>query len=413
MDKKIEKKKWGKKRIALYSFGGVAVLLAVYFFFSGRESSMTIDSDKATFATVRSGDFQEYVIQTGNVVPGRTFYLDAIEGGNIMQILKESGAEVKKGDPILILENASLRLNVLSQENSLIEQINRARTTRLQLDQNYLSQKQQLAQIDNQLAILAPKFKRDSSLYAKNMISRQEFEQTQADYIYNQQRKEFTEESFKSDSGLRVLQLSQLKSSESNMLENLDGVRKILDNLVVKAPIDGLLSTVQLQEGKNVTQGERLGQVDVMGTNKIRVKVDEIYLSRVNKNCVANVNINGEAYDLKVDYIYPNVKDGSFEVDLVFDTEPEGLRNGQSLRVKLELGEATSQIQIPVGGFYSNTGGNWVYVVDPSTNTARKRNIRLGRKNSNYYEVLEGLSPGEQVIISSYDTYGESEVLNW
>jgi len=413
MDKKIEKKKWSTKRY-LYIGIGVIGLIAFYYLFVDRQSQLTIDADKVTFAVAKSGDFQEYIIQTGEIVPSRTFYLDAIEGGNIIHVYKESGMAVKKGEPILELENANLRLSVLSQENSLNEQINMVRTTRLQLDQNHLNQKQQLAQIDNQLDVLAPKYKRDSALYNKKMISDQVFEQTNADYKYNLKRKDFTSESYRNDSGLRKMQIGQLTQSEKNMLENLIGVRKILDNLVVRAPIDGILSTIQLQEGKNVTMGERLGQVDVIGTNKVRVKIDEMYFPRVNKNCHASVEISNKKYMLKVDYIYPTIKDGTFEVDMVFEQEePKELVNGQSLRLKIELGQPSKEIQIPVGAFYSNTGGNWIFVVDIASNTAVRRPIRLGRKNSEYYQVMEGLKPGDKVIVSSYDNFGDNEMLAW
>lgn len=415
MDKKIAKSKWTKRNITYLSIGAIVLIfLTYYLFFSEQRSKIAIDPDKVTFAEAKSGDFQEYIIQTGEVVPSRIFFLDAVEGGNIVHVLKESGSEVRMGDPILELENANLRLSVLSQENSLIEQINRVRTTRLQLDQNYLAQKQQLAQIDNQLAILRPKFSRDSTLYAKKMISLQDFQQTEADFKYNAKRREFTYESFKRDSELRVFQLAQLKSSEASMMENLNGVRRILDNLIIKAPIDGQLSTIQLNEGKNVVKGERLGQVDIIGNNKISVKIDEIYLSRVTQDCRATTVISNETFELSVNYIYPTITDGQFEVDMTFtDGIPEGLINGQSLRMKIELGQLSKQIQIPVGGFYSNTGGNWVYVVNDATKTAEKRNIQLGRKNSKYYEVLDGLSSGDKVIVSSYDNFGESEILTW
>ena len=415
MDKKITKKKWTYKRKLYVVLGVFFMSFMVYFLASfDSRSKLTIDPKKVSFANVERGDFQEYIIQLGEVVPSRTFFLDAVEGGNIVHIFKESGAEVKKGDKIVELENINLRLSVLSQENSLNEQINRIRTTRLQLDQNYLTKKQELAQIDNQLQILKPKFSRDSTLYAKELIAKQTFERTEADYRYNLKRKEFTYKAFKSDSTARVLQLQQLRSSEISMLENLNGVQQILDNLVIKAPIDGQLSSPQLQEGQNINKGERIGQVDIMGSYKVRVPIDELYLSKIRKGLTATATVDNKNYELQITYVYPNITNGRFDVDMMFMGEiPESIRRGQSLRLRIELGNPSIATLIPVGGFYQNTGGNWIYVQEPGSNMAVKRNIRLGRKNTGHYEVVQGLNPGERVIISSYNTFGENEMLVW
>jgi len=413
MDKIIKKKKWTTKKISYTAVGVVVLCAAIYIGFSERGSKLNINPDKTTFSMVKRGQFQEYIVQTGEIVPNGTYFLDAIEGGNITEVVKESGAIVKKGDVIVVLENANLRLNVLSQENSLNEQINRIRTTRLQLDQNYLSQKQQLAQIENQLQILGPQFRRDSVLFSKELISRQAFEKTQADYRYNLKRKEFTYESFKNDSTSRVTQLSQLRSSEISMMESLTGVRQILSNLVIKAPIDGQLTTSRLQEGQNISKSERIGQVDVIGNYKVKVPIDELYLSRIDKGLVASTLYAGKEYRLMINYIYPKVEDGKFEVDMSFiDEIPEGIRSGQSLRLKIELGKSSEQLLIPVGGFYRSTGGNWVYVLE-NDNKAIRREIRLGKKNSENYQVLEGLDIGDKVITSSYDNFGDNKTLVW
>ncbi|WP_148782450.1 efflux RND transporter periplasmic adaptor subunit [Aquimarina intermedia] len=415
MDKKIEKKKITAKKILVWGMLSLIVVFILYLTISANsKSTVKIEYDKLSVATVKKLPFQEYIIEMGEVVPNRTFYLDAVEGGNIINVFKESGAIVKKGMPILELENANLKLNVLSQENSLNEQINRVRTTRLQLDQNFLAQKTALAEIENFLHVQKPKFYRDSILFNKGIISKQEFEKTQADYRYNLKRKQFTNESFKKDSASRVLQLEQLRSSERNMIENLSGVKQILDNLIVKAPIDGQLYTGQLQEGQNINKGERIGQVDVLGTYKVRVPIDEIYLSRIKKGLNAKTDINGESYLLTVRYIYPTVENGEFMVDMEFINEvPEGVISGQSLRLRIELGQSSEELAIPVGGFYNNTGGNWLFVLNEGTNEAEKRTIELGKKNIEYYQVLSGLEVGEKVIISSYDSFGDNERIVW
>jgi HlyD family secretion protein len=415
MDKVIKKKKWTLKKIS-YIIGGVLLLGLIVFQigWADKRSRLKVDVEKMTIATVNQGVFQEFIPQTGAVVPSRTFFLDAVEGGNINRVIRESGAMVRKGDPIIGLQNASLRLSVLSQENSLNEQINRVRQTRLQLDQNDLIQKQTLAQIENQLAILGPQYTRQKTLLEKDLIAKQDFERVEADYKFNIRRKEITSTSYKNDSTSRILQLKQLNSSERSMLQNLDGVNQILENLVIKAPIDGQLSTPQLQEGQNINRGQRVGQVDIVGSYKVRVPIDELYLPRISKGLGATTKFAGKSYKMKIIYIYPTITSGRFEVDMEFDGEtPQGIRRGQSLRMRIELGQSSEELLLPVGGFYKDTGGNWVFVIEEGSNKAVRRNIRLGRKNTENFEVLDGLQPGDKVITSSYDHFGDNEVLIW
>jgi HlyD family secretion protein len=415
MDKVIKKKKWTLKKI-LYILGGAAVLGLIVFQigWADKRSRLKVDLEKMTIATVNRGVFQEFIPQTGAVVPSRTFFLDAVEGGNINKVIRESGAMVQKGDPIIGLQNASLRLSVLSQENSLNEQINRVRQTRLQLDQNDLIQKQTLAQIENQLAILGPQYLRQKTLLEKDLIAKQDFERVEADYKFNLKRKEITSTSYKNDSTSRILQLRQLNSSERSMLQNLEGVNQILENLVIKAPIDGQLSTPQLQEGQNVNRGQRVGQVDIVGSYKVRVPIDELYLPRISKGLGATTKFDNNSYKMKIIYIYPTITGGRFEVDMEFDGDtPPGIRRGQSLRMRIELGQSSEELLLPVGGFYKDTGGNWVFVLEEGTNKAVRRNIRLGRKNTENFEILDGLQPGDRVITSSYDHFGDNEVLVW
>ncbi|WP_281322329.1 efflux RND transporter periplasmic adaptor subunit [Flavobacterium aestivum] len=414
MDKIISKKKWTYKKISYIAIGVFfAVFIVSFLVMYKSKSTLKIDPEKVAFSNVERGDFQEYIVQQGEVVTGRTYFLDAVEGGNITKIFKESGDKVKQGDKIVELENINLRLSILGQENSLSEQINHIRTTRLQLDQNFLANKQELAQIENQLQILKPQFKRDSILFKKQLISKQVFERTEADYKYNLKRKVFTLRAFESDSISRVLQLKQLHSSELSMSENLNGVRKILDYLVIKAPIDGQLSSPQLQEGQNINKGERIGQVDITGVYKVRVPIDELYLSKIRKGLRATTEIANKTYELQITYVYPNITNGRFDVDMQFmETIPKDIKRGQSLRLKIDLGNPSIATLIPVGGFYQSTGGNWIYVAD-GTNKAVKRLIRLGRRNMANYEVIDGLNPGERVIISSYSTFGDNEELIW
>jgi HlyD family secretion protein len=413
MDRKIKKKTWTLKRIGTYGAIGLFVVFVAYqFIFADRRSHYKIDRDKVTISEVKRGVFQEFIPQTGTVEPSRTVYLDAVEGGTIKRVVAESGAVLSKGDVILELSNLNRELTVLQQEASFNESINRARETRLNIMRNDLEQKQTLALIDNQLAILGPQYERQKQLYEKKLISKQEFERTKADYEYNLQRKRITYEVYKNDSIDRIRQLRATSISEQKMTQSLDNVNRILDNLVIRAPIDGQLTRPQLDAGQNVNPGQRLGQVDVMGSYKVRVEIDEIYLPRISEGLRATTTFANRDYELVITYVYPNVQNGRFPVDMNFvgDT-PAGIRRGLSLRLRIELGQSSEELLLPVGGFYKDTGGNWVYVLEEGGNQAVKRNVKLGRKNTENFEILEGLQPGDRVITSSYENFGNNEVL--
>lgn len=412
MDKKIDKKFWTIKRIATY--GGIALLvgfIAYQFIFADRRSTFKTDKDKLTISTVQRGEFKEFIPQTGTVEPARTVFLDAIEGGNIKRIVSESGKMLKKGDVILELTNLNRELTVLQQEASFNESINRARETKLVIMRNDLEQQQQLALIDNQLQILEPQYQRQKQLYEKKLIAKQEFEQTEANYKYNLERKKITYQAYRADSIDRIRQLKFTAESEQKMMVSLNNLSKILDNLEIKAPIDGQLSTPHWEIGQAVTQGQRLGQVDIVGSYKVRVPIDELYLPKISVGLPASTSFANKDYMLVITYIYPTIQNGRFEVDMEFQGDtPQGIRRGQSLRMRIELGQASEELLLPVGGFYKDTGGNWVFALD-SDNKAVRRNIKLGRKNSENFEVLEGLQPGDRVITSSYENFGNNEVL--
>jgi HlyD family secretion protein len=415
MDKKIKKKKWTVKRISMI-IGGTALLSFIVYqlAFSDRRSKLNVDSDKMTFATVTKGEFTEFIPQTGTVQPKNTRYLDAIEGGTIKRIVAESGAILRKGDIILELANLNRELSVMGQEASLNESINRVRQTRLQLSQNDLLQQQQLAQIDNAIAKLKPEFERQKYLYERKLVAEKVYLDTKADYEYQLKRKEITYASYQVDSLSRISQLKELDASEDRMMASLSGVGKILDNLTLRAPIDGQLSTPQLEVGQAVSAGQRLGQVDVVGEYKVRCPIDELYLPRISTGLGATFKFAGKEYKLKIKYIYPTIANGRFEVDMDFDGEqPAGIRRGQSVRLRIALGNSSEQILLPKGGFYKDTGGNWIFVVLPGENKAVKRKIKLGRQNTENFEVLGGLEPGDRVITSSYSHFGDNEVLVW
>lgn len=413
MDKKIAKKRFTVKKVAMYL--GIALFVGFVGYmiiFRDSRPAVIVEKEKITISEVSTGIFQETIPQTGTVEPSRTVFLDAIEGGNIKRIVKESGAMVKKGDLIIELTNLNREISVLQQEAQQIESINRSRDTRLSIVRNDVEQRQTLAQIANQLAIFKPQYERQKVLFEKKLISKQDFERTEADYKFNVERWNITYDVYRKDSLNRLNQLLDIELSEIRMRQNLEGVRKILDNLNIKAPIDGQLSTPHWEIGQAVNQGQRFGQVDILGSYKVRVPIDELYLPRISQGLKATTDFNNKTYNLVITYIYPNIVGGRFEVDMAFEGEtPQGIRRGQSLRMRIELGQSAEGVLLPVGGFYKDTGGNWVFVMEPDGKRAVKRDIKLGRKNPEHFEVLEGIKPGDKVVTSSYENFGNNEVL--
>lgn len=414
MDKKIKKKTWTTKRIAMIVGGVAIVALFIYsFIFMDVRSTLNVETEKLTISTVQEDSFQEFIQVTGTVQPIQTIYLDAIEGGVVQEVYQESGTMVDEGDTILTLSNSSLQLNVLNREAQLYDQINNVRNSRLNLEQNTLQLQEQLADARSQKEILEAQFNRQKKLSEKDLISEQEFEQTKENFEYQKKRYQLTYESYRKDSVQTITQMEQLNNSEDRMYRSLTAVQHILDNLVVEAPTAGQLSTIELNQGQSISQGERIGQVDILDSYKIRVDIDEYHLSRISTGLRGSFSFNGQSHELIITKIYPVVTNGQFEVDMEFINEPpSGLTRGQTTRIRLELGESSDALLLARGGFYQTTGGNWVFKVNEEGDQAVKQYIRLGRQNPEYFEVLSGLEPGDKVITSSYDTFGDNEVLN-
>ena len=401
------------KKISMYALGLLFIAFILWsFLFADKRSKVKIDAEKITIGKVEYGVFQDFIPVTGNVLPIETRFLDAIEGGIIQAIDKESGEILKKGDVILRLTNTALELSVLSQEASLYEQINRSATTRLSLNQNDLSQQAQLAEIEYQIELLRPQYDRYKRLYEKDLISKREFEEVEEQYKYYLKKKSLTYASYRQDSLARSYQLRQIDASERRMMQSLEGVGRILENLIIRAPINGQLATPDLELGQSIVSGERIGQIDVLDSFKVRVRIDELYLPRTEKGLFGTFNLAGDQYELVITKIYPTITEGRFEVDMEFTREQaEGIKRGQSVRIRLQLGNSAEALLLPVGGFYKDTGGNWVYVIEQNGAQAVRRDIRLGRKNPEYFEIISGLEEGDRVITSSYDHFGDNEVL--
>lgn len=413
MDRKIEKKIWTLKRIAVFSVVAVLSSALIYSLIFGDSSSkLNVDLEKITVSAVTEGAFQEFIPVTGNVMPIKTIYLDAIEGGRVEKIFVEEGSFVNKGDELLKLSNSRLQLDIINREAQLLEQINNLRNTRLAMEQNRLNLRAQLLDLDYQIQQQKRLYEQNVELMKQSLISKTEHDQSKEQYDYLVKRRALTIESQRQDSLMRAVQIQQLEGSVSLLQSNLGVIKQNLVNLTLRAPITGQLTSLNAEIGESKAAGQRLGQIDVLDGFKLRVAIDEHYIARINIGQSGEFDFAGSSFRLAIKKVYPEVVNGRFEVDMNFvDDEPEGIRRGQTMHIRLELGDLADAILLSRGGYYQKTGGNWVYVVDPSGEFAVRRDIKIGRQNPQVFEVLSGLEPGEQVITSSYDHFGDIEKL--
>lgn len=409
MDRIIEKKAWYLQKKNWYAAGVVVAVIVLYSVFLGESGSrLRVDREKLSIVEVQKGHFQEYIARTGTVNPITTVYLDAIEGGRVEELLLEEGSMVEKGDVILRLSNSELNLQILNSEASFTEQVNRLRDTRLRMEQDRLSVKRSLLDINLSLSKSKRAYKRNKIFFEKDLISREEFDESNDNFEYFRQTKELLLQRQRTDSISRTIQIQRLEDNLKNMESNLDLVRAKLQNLNVKAPVTGQLGSLKAELGESKARGQRLGQVNVLDNFKINALVDELYIARLSKGLKAKFTFNGKDYKLIVYKVYPEVRGGQFEIDMKFIGElPRGIRTGQTFRTKIELGEPRAAVLIPRGGFFQSTGGQWIFVIDPTGKFATKKSIKLGNQNPKYYEVLEGLVPGEKVVANAYDLYGD------
>ena len=415
MDRIIQRKKWTPRRIAWMSGGAVLLFVIVYALLSvGGSSTLRVEADKLTVSEVTYGEFQEFIAVSGTIVPIKTFYLDATQGGTVTDIILEEGSYVNVGDQILQLDNTDLHLDIMYREAQLFEQMNNLRNTRLLMEQNTLRLRADLLEIDRQISDSKRKYEGCVRLKEKGLISQHEFEQAQDEYEYWTKNRELTLETQKQDSTLRAIQIEQLEASVARMQANMEIIKGKLENLVVKAPIAGHLTSLNAEVGQLKSPGSRLGQIDVLEGFKINAGIDEYYIARISTGQTGEVKIAGKTYQIVTSKVYPEVREGRFQVDMEFTGEqPEGIRRGQTVQIRLALGELSEAVMLARGGFYNDTGGNWAYVLDQSGKFAVKRKIRLGRYNTQVYEVLDGLEPGENVITSSYDNFGDFDRLTF
>lgn len=406
MDRVVEKKRPVGRMVA-YGMGGIAALLFIWWLagmlLGGR--SLSVNAQRVFVSPVTVGTFEDFIPLRGRLVPRSTVYLDAIEGGRVEEVLIEDGALVEAGDPIALLSNTSLQLEVLGREAAVTEQLNNMRTIELQLEQNRLSHKRNLVEIDYQIIRLNRSIERQRDLAAKNLVSQSTVDELQDELTYYMNRRAVTLESQATDTRMQAQQLRQLRDAGDQLQAGLGFARKNLEDLNVRAPVSGKLSGFNIEVGESIVRGGRLGQIDDPQGYKLNVKIDEFYLGRVDLQQVATTEHGNRDYELQVSKIYPQVNNGQFEVDMLFGEEPDGLRRGQTMQLKLTLGDNADALLIPNGAFYQETGGNWLFVVSADGTEAIKRSVRLGRRNTDFIEVLDGLEPGEKVITSPYTSY--------
>ena len=413
MDKKIEKKKWTWQKIAIYAaiVAGAAFLFSAIWKDAGT-SKLNVETERLLVDTVHQGVFQEFIPVTGIVQPLKTVFIDAIEGGRVEEKFVEDGAMMQKGQPILRLSNPDLQLNYLNQEANTVAQINQIRNTSLMMEQQSLNLREQALDVEFNIDLFSKRNERNKELYNAKAVARVDFEETtdQLEHLYR--RKKMLARTIEKDSMFHVLQQEQMNNSLDLMKRNLAIAKLSLDNLVIRSPIDGQLSGLNTELGELINQGESIAQVDDLSNFKIRARIDEYYISRIFIDQEGSFQFDGKTYSLRIRKIYPQVTNGSFEADLLFIGEaPKNIKRGQSVSIKLELSAEEEGLLLARGSFYQKTGGNWIYLVESGSNVARKQNIKVGRQNPNFYEVLEGLRPGDVVIVSSYDNFGDKDEL--
>ena len=410
MDKKIERKRFNKKTILIIVGVVLFVGLVGYGYSLSLNKVYKADADKVTISPVIYGDFEDVVLLNASVVPLTSVIISSPEGGTVAEIFTENGANVVKGTPLLRITNPNALSSYTSSETGITEQINQLRKLRLDLEQNQRVMSQDMMDIENSLRTASRKYKIDSTLFSKKVITTQEFAASSQDYEYYQGRKKILKEAVKQENQSRIMQLQQIDISIGRMNESLETIRQNIENMTIKAPVAGRLSSYDPIIGKSYNVNEMLGKIDVMQGYKLQAGVDEYYINRVKEGQTANCEFNGKTYKLSVKKVIPEVTSGQFQIELTFEGQsPVELRRGLSLQVKLTLSDNSKSLLVSQGQFFQSTGGSWVFVVKDGK--ALKRNVKIGRKNYLYYEILDGLQKGEQVITSSYDQFNQYDII--
>ena len=416
MDKIIEKKTGGRvaftKKALPWWLGALLAVFVVYLIARPNNKTLRVDRDTITVSDAVRGEFNDYIRISGRVQPMTTIQLSPQEGGIVEQILIEEGSPVKAGDPILVLSNDNLDMQILNAEADLAEKENIQRNTQISMEQQRLDVRQNVLEYSIQVERLRRAYEQQKALYEDKLVAKEEYLKAEEDYRLAQQKYDLIRERARQDSLYRSAQVDRMEESLESMLLNMQMIRRRKSNLVVKAPIDGELGLLDVVLGQSIASGTRIGQINSVGTYKVEAQIDEHYIDRVTEGLEATFERQNETYSTVIRKVYPEVREGKFKADFKFAGEqPDNIRSGQTYYLNLQLGQPEEAVIIPRGTFYQKTGGKWIYVVSKDGNKAVRREIRIGRQNPQYYEVLEGLEPGEKVITSGYETYGDSDVL--
>ena len=416
MDKIIEKKTGWRvaftKKAMPWWLGALLLVFVIYLIARPNNKTLRVDKDTVTISSAVKGEFNDYIRISGRVQPMTTIQLSPQEGGIVEKILIEEGSPVKAGDAILILNNDNLDLQILNSEAELAEKENILRNTQIQMEQQKLDVRQNVLEYGTNVERLRRAYEQQKALYEDKLIAKEEYLKAEEDYQLALQKYNLMTERSRQDSLYRGTQIDRMEESLENMQLNMSMIRRRKSNLIVKAPIDGELGLLDVVLGQSIAAGTKIGQINSVGLYKVEAQIDEHYIDRVVAGLEATFERQGETYSTVIRKVYPEVRDGKFKADFKFDGEqPDNIRSGQTYYLNLQLGQPEEAVIIPRGTFYQKTGGKWIYVVNKEGTKAVKREIRIGRQNPQYYEVLEGLEPGERVITSGYDTYGDSDVL--
>ena len=414
MDRVIEKTKTQRLlRYWPYMAGGCFLLvLVLWLLFGNHASTLKVNQDELTISNVQHAEFKDYVRTNGHVMPIQVVQISPEEGGIVMEKVAEEGTMVHKGDVIVRLSNSSLDLQILNAEAELAEKQNMLRNTQVTMEQDRLNNQTEKAQLDMDIKRSQRTYEQNKRLYQEKLISKEDFLKSQEDYQLSAKKRSLVTKRLKQDSIYRTVQMDQMEDNLQNMRNNVVMVRQRKDKLEIRSAIDGELGLLEVELGQSIAAGQKIGQLNDLSDYKVQAEIDEHYIDRVRQGLVGTFTRGDKQYQLQVRKVYPEVRSGKFRCDFIFKGErPENIRSGQTYYIDLELGQPEQAIMIPRGTFFQTTGGQWIFVLDKSGKKAYRRNIRVGRQNPQYYEVLEGLEPGERVVTSGYEAFKDKEVL--
>ncbi|CAM3781363.1 efflux RND transporter periplasmic adaptor subunit [Sphingobacterium prati] len=414
MDRPLEKKKWNSKRImTIVGVAGIVGLIGASFYFTSGKSKLNVEADRISIVEIKNGNFQEFIPINGTVLPISSIYLDASVGGRVEEKFVEDGTVLKKGDPIMRLSNTDQELTLVQQETQVLNLLTQSQIAQTNAQQASINNRNQMADVEQAYREAERVYNLNKKLLAEKAIGTQEFEKSKNEYNYQKERVHLTKQILKQDEISNAQKTNQDKQTYQRTQSALELMKRKIGDLIVRAPVDGQLTAFDAEIGQNKNAGERLGQIDVLTGFKVRADIDEHYINRIFPDLQGEFSIGDKTYKLRIKKVYTQVTNGRFQVDMEFINDvPKGIRRGQTLQIRLALSDETKALLLAKGGFYQQTGGNWIFKLDKNGSTAYRVDIQLGRQNPEYYEVIKGLQPGDKVIVSSYETYDKVQELN-